>query len=149
MKDAPEKLKTKAVFVSSITPPPTDATTPRKTVENARESLKQVFVRHIKNKDMKFTPEQIPPIYRMPEKGDVTKLQTTKIKPTKYGFRLQRFSSYVTQEFISVYILDNGFCYCKGVHKRNYCKDSYSTEYFDRDGNRVKTRKEWLKLQNQ
>lgn len=72
---------------------------------------------------------------------------TTAIKKTNYGFKINRFSSYVSLLNIKFEILSNGFAKAIIKVNTNYRPKYQYTMYFDKDYNEIKEHKEWLNLQ--
>ena len=78
---------------------------------------------------------------------------TTKIKKTDYGYKIYRFSNYVSLQYIRFEILKKGFAKATVKVHTNYRKPYQYTLYFDSDfialrGNSTaQERKVWLKLQ--
>ncbi len=82
--------------------------------------------------------------------------KTTKIIPTKYGYRIHRFSNYISLQYVKVEYCDNGFSKATVRVNTNYQATYQFTLYFDNTGNEIKSennntkieRKQWLQMQN-
>lgn len=71
--------------------------------------------------------------------------RTTKCVKTDYGYRIQRFNSYVTLYYIKLIVNPNGSAKAHYKEERNYCPVQRYTVYFDCDGNEC-TQKEYKVL---
>jgi len=80
-----------------------------------------------------------------PDSGWWSGIQTTSIKLTNYGFRVNRFSHYATIESIKCYMYPNGFIKGHSLYQRNYCPDERFTDYFNNLGETI-TRGEFQKM---
>lgn len=93
--------------------------------------------------------ENIPKIWnRTSFEGYHSGFITTKIKKTNYGYHITRFSNYVTILSIKFEVLQNGCAKATIKVDKNYHAPYQYTMYFDSDLNEVKSRKEWLSIQN-
>lgn len=98
----------------------------------------------------------IPKIYASNDYPFTSGYKTTKIIPTKYGYRIHRFSNYISLQYIKVEYLPNGFSKAIVKVNTNYQSPYQYTLYFDNEGNEVKSdnnntiaeRKEWIKMQS-
>ena len=78
---------------------------------------------------------------------------TTAIKKTNYGFKINRFSNYVSLLSIKFEVLTNGFAKATVKVDTNYRPKYQYTLYFDKEYNEIKEkttkleRKKWLELQ--
>ena len=78
---------------------------------------------------------------------------TTSIKKTNYGFKITRFSNFVSILNIKFEVLGNGFAKATVKVDTNYRPKYQYTLYFDKDYNEIKStstrleRKKWLELQ--
>ena len=73
--------------------------------------------------------------------------RTTKIKKTKYGFVIHRFSNYISLQYIRLEILETGFCRANIKVDTNYQRKYKYTVYFDNKMIEIRDRKMWLELQ--
>lgn len=98
----------------------------------------------------------IPKIYASNDYPFTRGYKTTKIIPTKYGYRIHRFSNYISLQYIKVEYLANGFSKATVKVNTNYQSPYQYTLYFDVEGNEMKSennntkleRKNWLAMQN-
>ena len=81
--------------------------------------------------------------------------RTTQVQIKPYGFRVVRFSNYISLQYIKVECLQNGFSKATVKVDRNYSAKYQYTVYFDNYGNEIQSesnttledRKIWLSLQ--
>ena len=88
----------------------------------------------------------IPPAWRCTEDTG-SGYRTTKIKKTKYGYIIHRFSNYVSLQYIRFEVLKTGFCIATVKVDTNYRQKYQYTVYFNDEMKEVKDRKSWLELQ--
>ena len=102
------------------------------------------------------TERVIPAVYASNDYPFTRGYKTTRIIPTKYGYRIHRFSNYISLQYIKVEYLDNGFSKATVKVNTNYQTPYQYTIYFDNKGNEIKAeshntkleRKIWLKMQS-
>lgn len=98
----------------------------------------------------------IPAVYASNDYPFRSGYKTTRIIPTKYGYRIHRFSNYISLQYIKVEYLDNGFSKATVKVNKNYHAPYQYTLYFDNKGNEIKSennstkaeRKTWLEMQS-
>lgn len=81
--------------------------------------------------------------------------RTIKVEPKPYGFRVVRFSNYISLQYIKVECLPNGFSKATVKVDTNYRAKYQYTVYFDNNGNEIQDesnktateRKVWLDMQ--
>lgn len=88
----------------------------------------------------------IPPAWRRTENTG-TGYHTTKIKKTKYGYIIHRFSNYISLQYIRFEVLTSGFCKAIVRVDTNYQQKYQYTVYLNDEMKEVKDRKSWLELQ--
>ena len=94
----------------------------------------------------------IPPAWRRTEDTG-SGYRTTKIKKTKYGYIIHRFSNYVSLQYIRFEVLKTGFGKATIKVDTNYQQKRQYTIYFDKNMAEIKAettakeRKIWLELQ--
>ena len=88
---------------------------------------------------------EIPYIWRKIDGN--TGYRTTEIVKTTYGYRIKRFSNYVSLLTIRLMVFPNGFSKATVKVDTNYRPKYQYTVYFDTENKEVKTRKEWLSMQ--
>ena len=102
------------------------------------------------------TNYQLPKIYACNDYPQTQSgYRTTKIEIKPYGFRVLRFSNYISLQYIKVEFLPNGFSKATVKVDTNYRAKYQYTIYFDNLGNEIKSdnnstiaeRKIWLSLQ--
>jgi len=93
----------------------------------------------------------LPLVYQSNEYPHRSGYKCTKITPIKNGYRINRFSNYISLQSIKLIYNDNGFSKATVIVNTNYVPQY--TLYFDDKGNEVKAdnvkaeRKLWLALQ--
>ena len=101
---------------------------------------------------------QLPKIYNScayPQQQ--TGYRTIKVDAKPYGFRVVRFSNYISMQYIKIVYSENGFSKATVKVDTNYRSKYQYTLYFDNAGNEIKVgdtnstrleRAKWLSMQN-
>jgi len=71
--------------------------------------------------------------------------RVTKVVPTKYGYRIQMFNSYITLFYIKLVVNVDGSAKASYLVQKNYCDDKRYTLYFGVDCNEI-SKKEYSLL---
>ena len=84
-----------------------------------------------------------------------TGYRTVTVQPKPYGFRIVRFSNYISLQYIKVVFNDNGFSKATVKVDTNYRSKYQYTIYFDNNGDVIRSednnthseRNKWIELQ--
>jgi len=118
------------------------------TLSNINYSLKKLSTM--------FTTNQLPNAYSTNQFPQTQSgYRTIKVEVKPYGFRVIRFSNYISLQYIKVECLPNGFSKATVKVDTNYRAKYQYTIYFDNNGNEIHSennctkaeRKAWLQLQ--